>query len=169
MLVSQGCPREFWSRRVRSNRLRGRRAVASVVRCRERANNRVVASSIARNRLRRLFDRHLAAVVCGRSVVKDQVVRALRSVIGRNRNAQSSRVLHCDGLRGRRAVASVVRRSERANNRVVANPMASPPGSVACNRLARHFELSILSVAEASSIGSSSRQNTQSCNRQGCS
>ena len=44
-------------------------------------DNRVVASSVASNRLARHFDCHLAAVVSGRSVVKNQVVRTLRRVV----------------------------------------------------------------------------------------
>ena len=56
------------------------------------------------------------AVVRGRGVFQNQLVRTLRRVVGWDDKLRSRRVLHRDGLSRRRAVASVVRRSERANN-----------------------------------------------------
>ena len=69
--------------------------------------------------------------------------------------------MDCDGLCGRSAVASVVRRSERANDHVVAR-------CVAGGRLAsfnRHFTAVVRRCASSMGI----RRSTLRCSRRGCS
>ena len=144
---------QFRSCRVlNGDRLLSRSAVASIVCRSERANNRVVAGSIARDGLARNLNGHFAAVVRRCRVVKDQVVRALRSVVRwvcsavagivcrvLNNGVLPSSMVSLKPQSSPRQLSDAVAsssialcRSERANNRVVA-------GSVASDGLARNL------------------------------
>ena len=142
---TQKCSQHLRSCRVlNGDGLLSRSAVASIVCRSERPNNGVVAGSVASDGLE-TPQSSLAAVVRRSRVVKDQVVRALRSVVSWDAQLRSCRVLNGDGLLSRSAVASIVCRSERANNGVVA-------GSVASDGLARHLNRHFAAVVRRRSV-----------------
>ena len=112
--------RDDWSRGVLNrDGLSCAAAVAAVVRSRERTLNAVLLGTFRVDGHFLDRDRHGAAVVRGRSVVEHEFFVALSRVVCRDGQHWSRRVLDRDGLRGRAAVAAIVRGSERTRDRVV--------------------------------------------------
>ena len=110
---------EGWCRGVNNRDGLGiSRAVATLVRCRERTGHNVRLGTCARSCICNQRDGHFTAVVRGRGVIERVLVAALSRVVGRDGQLGSRRVLNRDGLGQRRAVVAIVGRSERALDRV---------------------------------------------------